>query len=86
MQWHITFTPPRTRTWRPPTAIDALTRRTFVIAKGLGKLEANALQALSLGFQLLLLGLAARIDVDERDAAHPVPPHQAAYSFSKPMR
>jgi hypothetical protein len=41
----------------------------FVIAKGLGKLEADALEALSFGFQLLLVGLAAGIDVNERHMA-----------------
>lgn len=42
MQWHITFEAPLTRTWRPAelvleTAIDALTRRTLIVANLLGK-------------------------------------------------
>ena len=41
------------------TAVDALTRRTFVIANVLGKLKADPLQAPSLGLQLLRPSLVA---------------------------
>ena len=49
------------------TAVDALTRRTFVIANVLGKLKADPLQAPSLGLQLLPPSLvAARVAVNQR--------------------
>ena len=50
------------------TAIDALTRRTLVVANLLGTLEAEIFQAPGFGSQFLRPGLVAtRVDVNQRD-------------------
>ena len=52
------------------TAIDALTRRTLVVANLLGTLEAEIFQAPGFGSQFLRPGLVAtRVDVNQRDVA-----------------
>ena len=73
MQWHITFEAPRTRTMATAelvleSAIDALTRRTLVVASLLGKLKADTLQAPGFGSQFLRQRLvAAGVGVNQRD-------------------
>ena len=75
MQWHITFAAPRTPDMATTelvleTAIDALTRRTLVVANLLGTLEAEIFQAPGFGSQFLRPGLVAtRVDVNQRDVA-----------------
>ena len=52
------------------TAIDALTRRTLVVANLLGTLEAEIFPAPGFGSQFLRPGLVAtRVDVNQRDVA-----------------
>ena len=52
------------------TTIDALTRRTLVVANLLGELEAETLQSSGFGSQLLGQRLvAAGVGVDQRDVA-----------------
>ena len=52
------------------TAIDALTRRTLVVANLLGTLEAEIFQATGFGSQFLRQHLvAAGVGVDQRDVA-----------------
>ena len=52
------------------TAIDALTRRTLVVANLFGTLEAEIFQAPGFGSQFLRPGLVAtRVDVNQRDVA-----------------
>ena len=52
------------------TAIDALTRRTLVVANLLGELEAEIFQAPSFGSLFFRPGLvAAGVDVNQRDVA-----------------
>ena len=73
MQWHITFaalTNPDMATTELvlETAINALTRRTLVVANLLGKLEAEMFQASGFGSQFLRQRLvAAGVGVNQRD-------------------
>ena len=58
------------RRTRPSDGLDALTRRTLVVANLLGELEAEIFQAPGFGSQFFCPGLvAAGVDVNQRDVA-----------------